>query len=63
MTREEYEARKLKLQQEHYEAVEIYNTRAAQLYKDRQSEWNWYMREMKKLEELFNNGNDSHQRS
>lgn len=62
MTREEYEARRLKLEQEHYEAVEIYNTRAAQLYKDRQSEWNWFMREMKKLEELFN-GNDSHQRS
>lgn len=59
MTREEYEAKKLKLQQEHCEAVEIYNTRAAQLYQDRQSEWNWYMREMKKLEELFN-GNDSH---
>lgn len=53
MTREEYELKKAEIEKTHYECVEILNQQAAALHQNRQSEWRHYMRELEKLNKLF----------
>lgn len=53
MTREEYELRKIQIEQTHYECVERYNIQAQELNRNRESEWRYYQRELDKLNKQF----------